>query len=231
MVKNKIIIFSIVISALFILTLVFLALTLSGISSDLKDVIKSIEEFDIKLELEKQKPQFIPQLESVKYDYDTCATLTSLKILQMIEKHGVALAGKEKIQFANQILTTSKKFDLDPIFLAALIARESNFNVNAVSTANALGPGQVIPKWHKEKLEARGIEAEGLKTIQHGVDVSGEVIREYLDKNNDDYVFALHSYVGSNGYRLDYIQSIFKIYNEAQKSFDESKVYFICSKI
>jgi hypothetical protein len=227
--KKKLIIVFIVLVILIFFSIATFFILLS-VSNSVNDLSESFKEFQAIPKPEK--PLFIPFIGPVKVVADNnCPTVLTLKLFQMIEDHGVKLSNETKIQFVNQILITAKKYELDPILFGAMIARESNFNVDAVSSANALGPGQVVPKWHQEKLKARGIKAENLKSIKYGVDVAGEIVREYLNLNNDDYVFAFSSYVGSGGYRLDYIESIFNIYNETHRKFEESNLYFVCSKI
>jgi len=48
-------------------------------------------------------------------------------------------------QITNSIMAHSKKYNVNPKLVAALMARESRFNPRAVSSAGALGLGQLMP--------------------------------------------------------------------------------------
>jgi soluble lytic murein transglycosylase-like protein len=51
--------------------------------------------------------------------------------------------------FSGWILEASKRHDVSPELLAALVFAESSFRKNVVSRAGAIGPAQVQPSWQK----------------------------------------------------------------------------------
>jgi soluble lytic murein transglycosylase-like protein len=52
-----------------------------------------------------------------------------------------------------------RRVGLDPLLIVAVIAVESRFNPIAESNAGAQGLMQVIPGYHKDRLEAAGVES------------------------------------------------------------------------
>lgn len=67
-------------------------------------------------------------------------------------------------------------YNIDPLLILSLISVESRFNVFAVSSSNALGLTQVIPKWHKEK-----IKGSNLFDINSNIRIGTQVLYKCLE--------------------------------------------------
>lgn len=84
--------------------------------------------------------------------------------------------------------------NLDPILLLAIAKNESGFRERAKSSAGAVGMMQVIPRYHREKINKRDP-----MTMRVSIDVGSKIIREYIDKANNSLRKALNLYSGGGG--------------------------------
>lgn len=90
---------------------------------------------------------------------------------------------------ARQVVKESKKNKIDPIVLVALISVESNWRPHVVSSANACGLTQVIPKWSK------GYTCKQLKNPKTSIKVGSRIFGYWLHKYaKGDYYTALCGY-------------------------------------
>lgn len=87
--------------------------------------------------------------------------------------------------------------DIDPLLFLALISVESNFNPNAVSPKGAVGLVQVMPVYHKKKIQA--IQKSGKKPtdIRENIKMGLSILSEYRSLHKGDMRKALLSYNGS----------------------------------
>jgi soluble lytic murein transglycosylase-like protein len=100
-------------------------------------------------------------------------------------------------QVANIVRLTyryAQQYDIDPHLAFGIMKIESSFNTNAKSAANARGLTQVIPYWHKEKIDQRNIH-----NPEVGIQVGLEVYREYLNKSKGNHYRAMQKYSGGGG--------------------------------
>lgn len=143
---------------------------------------------------------------------------TERMIDKIIDKSNPKLSDKKRAEYKKYIIKWSRKFDLSPVFIAAMIHRETNFNEKAVSKVKARGALQILAKWHPEKLKRLGIKEADLHSINHGIHIGCEIIRQYLDWNDGDYRAALEKYVGAVNNSADgYIKDIFAMVIYAHK--------------
>ena len=88
-----------------------------------------------------------------------------------------------------QIVKESKRHNFDPIVFVALIHVESNWLPHVVSSANACGLTQVIPKWSK------GYTCKQLKNPKTSIKVGSRIFGYWLNKYaKGDYYKALCGY-------------------------------------
>lgn len=133
--------------------------------------------------------------------------LTEKRLHAIMNKSNPKLTKAQKREYTKYITKYSKKFDLNPILVASIIHRESNFINSTKSEVGALGPMQVWPKWHKEKMKKYKLKNEHLHSTNYGILVGCEVLREYIDMEDGDYRAALYRYVG--GKHHSYVKDIF----------------------
>lgn len=122
---------------------------------------------------------------------------TEARLERIMNKSNPNLSAAKKEKYKKYILKWSDEYGLSPVFVAAMIHRETNFRENAVSSAKAKGALQVVPKWHSDKLKILGIKEDDLHSINHGIRVGCWVIRDYLEATGWDYKKALTKYVGA----------------------------------
>ena len=156
----------------------------------------------------------IMRMSEEKYDNKNIKhqILMERRIERIIDNSNSKLSDSKKALYKQYIMKWAEKYELSPIFVASIIHRETNFNEKAVSKSNARGPMQVLYKYHKDKCMKLGIEEKDLHTINHGINVGCQVIRQYLDWNDWNYRAALKKYVGAVNNSADgYIDDIFKM--------------------
>ena len=138
---------------------------------------------------------------------------TEKQIKNIIKKSNPKISETEKQEYVKWITRYSKRFKLNPILVASIIHKESNFIRTTRSSVGAIGPMQVYPKHHKEKLKKYGLTPEHLFTIRYGVLVGCEILHEYLEQEDGDFTSALYKYVG--GKRRSYVRDIYAMYRYA----------------
>lgn len=84
------------------------------------------------------------------------------------------------------------KHKIDPLLILSVIKKESTFNKNARNKRSpASGLMQVIPYWHKDKIQKRNI-----MRISVNIEVGSKILRDCLDKNSQNLNRALRCYSG-----------------------------------
>lgn len=89
--------------------------------------------------------------------------------------------GQVKISEAKEIeraiYLLSVKHEIDPEMIFRIIAVESRFKIKAKSSHGAKGLMQIIPKYHKDKINKRNIY-----NIYVNIDVGIQIFKEYKEK-------------------------------------------------
>lgn len=88
-----------------------------------------------------------------------------------------------------------KETDIDPLLLLAVMAVESSFDPAAESRFGAQGLMQVVPRFHREKIELHGGIA-ALGNPQVNVAVGARILRDYIAASGG-LVEALQRYAGA----------------------------------
>lgn len=83
---------------------------------------------------------------------------------------------------------------LDPLVILSILKNESGFREKVRSKEGATGMMQVIPRWHKAKINGRDPS-----NMRVSIDVGAQILREYLDLSNNDLGKALNRYSGGGG--------------------------------
>ncbi len=92
-------------------------------------------------------------------------------------RYMVSLAATEEVVQA--AYEAADQVGLDPLLLLAVAAIESSFNPLAESVMGAKGLMQIIPKWHREKLEVVGGDA-ALFDPQANILLGARILKEYV---------------------------------------------------
>lgn len=106
------------------------------------------------------------------------------------------------INYKEQIATYSKKYDIDPFLVAAVIRVESKYNKNALSPKEARGLMQISPitgKWGAAEIGISGYKDE----LLYEPDINIEIGCWYLNKLNSQFEnnleLVLAAYNGGSG--------------------------------
>jgi soluble lytic murein transglycosylase len=86
---------------------------------------------------------------------------------------------------------------LDPYLVASLVRQESEFNVLALSHANAVGLMQLLPKTGKtvaKQVKLKGYSAPQLYTPAVNLELGTRYFKEMVDKYNGQFEYALAAY-------------------------------------
>jgi len=111
------------------------------------------------------------------------------KILEYTKSH------KKAKEYAEIILSESRNYDLDPLYVTAVIEQESSFRSNIYSYVGAVGLMQVMPFWRK----ILGSRTDDLRdprvNIQYGCAVLSRYLKKYktMDKALQAYNGAKYS--------------------------------------
>jgi len=123
--------------------------------------------------------------------------LVDKRIEEIIKKSNPKLKQEKIDEYKKYIRKWAVEHELDPVFIASMIHRESHFKEDSVSKANAIGLCQIIAKWHMDKINKLNIKKENLFDVNHNINIGCQIIKEYLKKSNGDYKLALLRYNGA----------------------------------
>lgn len=150
------------------------------------------------------------------YLFSICLLFSEHFALSNYQQNNVCLL-EDSIRFH------AKRNDIEPELLASLIFVESSFHPNAVSSADACGLTQVVPKWTGGP-ETKGIKytCEQLKNPETSIKVGAQIlsynIRVYA-KGNEDKGLCIYNAgtkcITKKGYykRLYYVKKVRDIYS------------------
>lgn len=103
------------------------------------------------------------------------------------------------------------KHRIDPLLILSMIKKESTFNKNAKNKRSpASGLMQVIPYWHRDKINGRNIFK-----VSVNIEVGARIMRACLDRNSQDVNRALGCYSGNGDKK--YIPTVNKTYKQARR--------------
>jgi soluble lytic murein transglycosylase-like protein len=105
---------------------------------------------------------------------------TELRLARYLSRrYMVGLAATEQVVQA--AYEAAEQVGLDPLLLLAVAAVESSFNPLAESVMGAKGLMQIIPKWHREKLERIGGD-QVLFDPQANILLGARILKEYVHR-------------------------------------------------
>lgn len=104
-------------------------------------------------------------------------------------------------KYSNYIIEYSKQNNLDPLFVAAVIKTESNFNENALSNKNAYGLMQITAEtaqWSSSKMGIVDFKLDMLKDPEYNIKIGCWYLNN-LDKEFNNFDLVLAAYNGGRG--------------------------------
>ncbi|MDR0723581.1 MAG: lytic transglycosylase domain-containing protein [Endomicrobium sp.] len=103
----------------------------------------------------------------------------------------------EKNPYNNYIHEYSHSFNVDPILIKAIMKKESNLNINAVSSRGAIGLMQIMPKTANEiskQLKISNFSINSLKEPKINIMFGVYYISKLLNYYNNNLILALSAY-------------------------------------
>lgn len=83
-------------------------------------------------------------------------------------------------------------YNICPELIEAVIEVESGFDANAVSPCGAVGLMQIVPKWHRSRMEALGVD--DLKDPYSNILVGTDILADLFEEYGDDVYLVLMCY-------------------------------------
>lgn len=143
------------------------------------------------------------------------------KIFYIIDESNDKISLKEKEKIFKSIIKYSKKYEISPLLIAAIISKESNFKKDLIQpSSKCVGLMQVNKKYHLEKLKILNIKNEDLTNIDENINLGVFILKEHIDQQKGNLKLGLLHFNGvvKNKKRGNYyISSIFNIINNADK--------------
>jgi soluble lytic murein transglycosylase-like protein len=121
-------------------------------------------------EVTKQATQFASEMEQLRTDVVTTSSENTAYLKVMLLKPGIDKQLARDI--AHSVTIRAREHHRDPDMVLALIAVESNFNPNAVSSTGAMGLTQIMPTWKKVFGIDRDLHDVDT-SIKYGLDILG----------------------------------------------------------
>ncbi len=125
----------------------------------------------------------------------------------------------EKIKIAELVSYTSKRYQIDPKLILAIIAIESNFNHDAVSTTGDLSLAQINPTVWSKEFKRLGLGELNIHHLKHNKRYAlikmGQILNELKNryaKKDKEWYARYHS--GNLKFKELYVQ---KLQNELEK--------------
>lgn len=103
--------------------------------------------------------------------------------------------------------------DVNPVLILSVMARESSFKENAVSSAGAEGLMQVLKEYHEEKFTNTSEVTPKLNTL-----IGASILKEYLDMEPNSLARALQRYNGSlDDKSMNYSKNVLAYHDELEQ--------------
>jgi soluble lytic murein transglycosylase len=91
----------------------------------------------------------------------------------------------------------SERFEIDPMFVRAVMKRESNVRATAISNKGAVGLMQIMPKTGEEiakSLKVQNYNQDMLKEPETNIMFGTYYLKKLLDRYDNDAILALGAY-------------------------------------
>ena len=146
---------------------------------------------------QSQKPKVAIQKQVIyKTKYIKAKSIDPKKFAKWIYRHSYRCS-KKQVDYYTKLLLKTKH----PLLFAAMISRESSFNVAAVSKSGAIGLMQVLPsRKHITQLIDAGIitEKRDLFSPETNIEAGAYIFADILSINGNDINKTLLMYCGGN---------------------------------
>jgi len=127
---------------------------------------------------------------------------TLLLLLTIYFLHPMVLNKLFPIHYQEEILKYSRKYNIDPYLIAAIIKVESNYNPYAHSFKDAMGLMQIIPStgfWGAKELEIEDFYLEELYVVERNIEIGTWYLKKLHQQFRGDVRLVLAAYNGGSG--------------------------------
>lgn len=115
--------------------------------------------------------------------------------VQWVKKNShYKLSDSQATKIVRHAYAQSYSKNLNPHMVLSMIKNESGFRENARSRENAQGLMQVIPRWHRDKLNGR---SPTNPTVS--IEVGTTILNDCLIKHKNNHLKSLNCYSGGGG--------------------------------
>ena len=114
------------------------------------------------------------------------------------------------IKYENQIITYSRRYNVDPYLVAAVIRTESNFDEKAISHTGAYGLMQIMPDtalWIAGNMKLKGFNKEKSFDPEINVAMGCWYLHDLNSEFNGDLELVLAAYNGGRGNVKKWLQN------------------------
>jgi len=118
-------------------------------------------------------------------------------ILALIDEHRADTDTEWRVQVSDAIYDEAMAAGIDPLLVAAIVARESSFRIRVVSHAGAVGLMQLRPFVAKDLARQNDLEWHGRETLHHpelNVRLGASYYRQLVHRFDGDAQLALAAY-------------------------------------
>jgi len=99
-------------------------------------------------------------------------------------------------QIVDITIKESRKYKFPPLLILCIINEESEFNPLARNSMGTVGLMQVIPEYHKKKIDKYKLKVHEVYFIKNNIILGTEILEEYFNETGN-MSSALQKYVGA----------------------------------
>lgn len=115
-----------------------------------------------------------------------------LILAQWAQANAIKKIPKDQLEaIVDYVYLYSFKHELDPLIVLSMVKVESGFHKGARSRVNAQGLMQVMPRWHRDKLQGRSAYHPKVS-----IEVGTQVLKDCIDKHKGHMKRAFACYSG-----------------------------------
>lgn len=151
------------------------------------------------------------------------------KLKKFIASTNRKLSSADVERYSSYILTYSKQYDVDYKLVAAVIAQESKFKVNAKSRVGALGLMQVMPTTGKNVAQKLKLPHYNLLDAKDNIQIGVKFISMLHKEYRGDINLMLAHYNG--GYRQAELYKTFKYFELLRLVFMQYETFDYVKKV
>lgn len=172
---------------------------------------------------------FLKSIEMDKFDLRTSTERNKIneKMIALAEhisdEHDIEINKAQKI--INTTFLEAQRANIEPILMLSVIGVESRYKQFARSKMGAVGLVQVIPTYHRNKINGLKKENLDIWSVEGNIKIGVAIMKEYIALANGDIQRALQMYNGSTrDTKLSYSKKVFNHMDNLDKALTLAKL-------